>query len=47
MSVYDCAKTLWKAEMENGNGHGYEHHLMVYVSVQASESGYGRFGDLS
>jgi hypothetical protein len=43
VSVYDCAK----AEMEDENGHGYEHLLMVYLRVHVSESGYGRFGDLS
>jgi hypothetical protein len=42
VSVNDCAKTLWKVVMVNENGHGHE-----YLLTRASESGCGRFGELT
>ena len=42
MNVNDCVRTLWKAEMENENEHGYEHLL-----AHANESGCSRLGELS
>ena len=42
VSVNDYARTLWKAEMENENGYGYEHLL-----TRACESDCGRLGELT
>lgn len=36
----ESVRTLWKAEMENENDHGYEQLL-----AHASEGGYGRLAE--